>query len=415
MQGLYIHIPFCRHKCSYCDFYSIEKLGDIDSFVPVLCSEIAMRSHKEIVGAVPFSSVFFGGGTPSLLQAEQMKRIVDLLRENYSFDDNCEWTMECNPGTVSFASLSAYRSLGINRLSFGVQSLHAAELQFLERIHSAGEVTESVKAARDAGFENINLDVMFAVPGQTMQSYEQSLKGIMALEPEHVSAYSLIYEEGTPLHARLLKGEVQPLPEEVDAGMYEFTIDFLEAHGYHQYEVSNFAKDGFRCRHNLCYWQGQNYVAFGPSAHGYVGDVRYRNARNIGKYSQSVLCGALPTIGSEQLTKEQRMFELIFLTMRSTGIPVALILDTFGCDLVSILQTHLAWMIDEEYLTVGEHVRLTKKGFLVCDDITLSVVSAVEGALGLEWKRAEDFEEESGDELQHDRESPNPLVSISMP
>lgn len=415
MQGLYIHIPFCKHKCSYCDFYSIEKLGDIDSFVPVLCSEIVMRSHHLQEAALPFNSVFFGGGTPSLLQAEQMKRIIDLLRENYSFEDNCEWTMECNPGTVSFESLSAYRSLGINRLSFGVQSLHAAELQFLERIHNADEVTDSVKAARDAGFGNINLDVMFAVPGQTLQSYEQSLKGITELQAEHISAYSLIYEEGTPLHARLLKGEVQPLPEDVDAGMYEFTIDFLEAHGYHQYEVSNFAKDGFRCRHNLCYWQGKNYLAFGPSAHGYMGDVRYRNARNIGKYSQSVQSGTLPTIGSEQLTKEQRMFEQIFLSLRSTGIPVALIADSFGCDIVSILRTHLAWMIDEDYVTIGDHIRLTKKGFLVCDDITLSVISAVEGALGLAWERAEDIDLETSDDPKHRSESPHSLVSISLP
>jgi coproporphyrinogen III oxidase-like Fe-S oxidoreductase len=146
-----------------------------------------------------------------------------------------------------------------------------------------------------------------------------------------------------------------------------------------------------------------------------VRDVRYRNARNIGKYSQSVLSGALPTIGSEQLTKEQRMFELIFLTLRSTGIPVSMMLDRFGCDLESILRTHLAWMIKEEYLTMGEHIRLTKKGFLVCDDITLSVVSAVESALGLEWERAEDIDEETNDELQHEKESPNSFVSISMP
>ncbi|MFM8179014.1 MAG: radical SAM family heme chaperone HemW, partial [Candidatus Kapaibacterium sp.] len=203
MTGLYIHIPYCQHKCSYCDFYSIEKTADIPSFVTTLCKEIRMRAESAVALKEPFTTVFFGGGTPSLVVPSDMERIIRALRDSYAFSDECEWTMECNPGTVTCDSLTSYKGLGMNRLSFGVQSFHESELRFLERIHDASDVVKGVDGARRAGFDNINLDVMFALPGQTEERLSHTLRNIVSLGPEHVSAYSLIYEEGTPLHARL--------------------------------------------------------------------------------------------------------------------------------------------------------------------------------------------------------------------
>lgn len=406
MPGLYLHIPYCQHKCSYCDFYSIEKTSDIPAFVTVLCSEIRMRKRESSGFHEPFTSVFFGGGTPSLVSPTNMERIISTLHECYTFSDECEWTMECNPGTVTPSSLSAYKALGINRLSFGVQSFHEAELRFLERIHDASAVVASVEAARDAGFGNINLDVMFALPNQTIDGLRETLRRIVALRPEHVSAYSLIYEEGTPLHAKLLRGEVDKLAEEEDARMYEVAVAFLEEHGYAQYEVSNFAKDGRRCRHNLCYWEGRNYLAFGPSAHGYVGTTRYRNVRNITRYMDAITEGRLPTIGSETLRPDQLMFESIFLGLRSTGVNVEQLKRYDGCDLAAIIRDEEAWMESEGYLVIDETVRLTMKGFLVCDDLTLSIIHRVERRMNTTWDPPADLGDEEGTSVP---------VSISLP
>ncbi|MFM8437301.1 MAG: radical SAM family heme chaperone HemW, partial [Candidatus Kapaibacterium sp.] len=347
MTGLCIHIPYCQHKCSYCDFYSIEKTADIPSFVTTLCKEIRMRAESAVALKEPFTTVFFGGGTPSLVVPSDMERIIRALRDSYAFSDECEWTMECNPGTVTRDSLTAYKGLGMNRLSFGVQSFHESELRFLERIHDASDVVKGVDGARRAGFDNINLDVMFALPGQTEERLSHTLRNIVSLGPEHVSAYSLIYEEGTPLHARLLRGDIRKLPEEDDARMYELTIDFLESQGYRQYEVSSFAKEGHRCRHNLCYWTGSNYLAFGPSAHGYVGDTRYRNVRNISRYMDAVDSGRLPTIGTETLRHDQVLFENVFLGLRSTGVHVGRLMASHGCDVASIIRQDESWMEEE--------------------------------------------------------------------
>ena len=349
----------------------------------------------------PFTSVFFGGGTPSLLHPKQLEYIVKTLRDCYTFSDDCEWTMECNPGTVSLESLGLYREAGINRLSFGVQSFNERDLRFLERIHNASDVVSCVSQARSVGFDNINLDIMFALPGQTINDYDVTLRRILELEPEHVSAYSLIYEEGTPLHAQLLRGEVQPSSEDVDARMYEHTIDVLEHHGYSQYEVSNFAKTGHRCRHNLCYWHGDNYLAFGPSAHGYADTTRYRNIRNISRYMECVTAGNVPTIGSETLTREQQMFESVFLGLRSTGIDVVSLHQSFGCNLAELIRTDEPWLEDEGFVNIDNAVSLTKKGFLICDDLTLRLIKRVENRMGIEWEPPSSHDDEIDDSIQH--------------
>lgn len=378
MFGLYLHIPFCEKKCSYCDFYSIESTEHIDRFVETLQREIRLRSVR--YDGQPFTSVFFGGGTPSLLRPEDMQSITSLLRELFVFADDCEWTMECNPGTVTLERLLGYRAAGINRLSFGVQSFQASELAFLDRIHDANEAVAAMQLAREAGFDNVNMDLMFAVPGQTLETLADNLRRMVELQPDHISAYSLIYEHGTPLYADLLKGRVKPLPEEVDADMYHLVISTLRAHGYEQYEVSNFAKAGRRCRHNLTYWHGEPYLAVGPSAHGFIGTTRYWNYRSLTAWTEYVLKGALPEANHEVLTESDLLTEHVFLHLRADGLRVSETQERFGIDVRAALQPDLGYWIDEGFVTDdGDVLSLTAEGYRVCDEISSKAAARLAG------------------------------------
>ena len=279
MPGLYLHIPFCEKKCVYCDFYSIEKTSLMDDFLDALCDEMNI-AVTHIAPREDFSSVFLGGGTPSLMTPIQLEKVLTTLHQNYAVMPDAEITMECNPGTVHIEKLRGYKALGINRLSFGVQSFHADELAFLHRIHTADETRDGIRMAQKAGFDNINIDLMFALPMHTKERLAYTLRETIALEPKHISAYSLIYEEGTPLFTQLQHHEVTPIDEALDAELFLFTSEFLSANGYVQYEVSNFAKrragggtatedELYACRHNLNYWHCGEYLSFGPSAHSF--------------------------------------------------------------------------------------------------------------------------------------------------
>ncbi|MBC8124177.1 MAG: radical SAM family heme chaperone HemW [Candidatus Kapabacteria bacterium] len=373
MFGLYLHIPFCEKKCSYCDFYSIESTEHIDAFVRTLLQEIDLRTTSNVA-----TSVFFGGGTPSLLSPADMATIISKLRSSYAIAEDAEWTMECNPGTVTLERLEAYRASGINRLSFGVQSFTASELTFLDRIHNADEADAAMSLARAAGFDNVNMDLMFAVPGQTMETLNYNLSRMLSLEPDHISAYSLIYEHGTPLYARLKKGLITPQNEEVDAEMYALVIATLTAAGYEQYEVSNFARSGKQCRHNLTYWHGDNYLALGPSAHGYIDNTRYWNHRSLSAWTSKVHEGVLPEANREELTTHEQLVELLFLTLRADGVPLHHIQSRFDIDLRSALQPDLGHWIDAGFIVDnGTTLRLTGEGYRVCDEITLKVIECV--------------------------------------
>jgi len=378
MSGLYLHIPFCEKKCSYCDFYSIESTEHIGAFVNTLLMEIDLRSPVMPSGMEPHTSVFFGGGTPSLLSPVEMSNIIARLREKYSIATDAEWTMECNPGTVTLERLQAYRALGINRLSFGVQSFTESELLFLDRIHSADEASDAMSLAREAGFTNVNMDLMFAVPGQTMETLTYNLSTLLALRPNHISAYSLIYEHGTPLYARLKKGLVTPTTEDIDAAMYAHVIATLTGAGYVQYEVSNFAKPGMECRHNLTYWHGGQYVAVGPSAHGYINATRYWNHRSLTAWTSKVHEGVLPEANREVLSLDEQATELAFLTLRADGIPLQQFRERFGIELRAALQPDLGYWLDARFIADNEDVlRLTGEGYRVCDEITMKIVEKI--------------------------------------
>jgi oxygen-independent coproporphyrinogen-3 oxidase len=370
MASLYIHIPFCEKKCLYCDFYSVENHGKMDEFIRALKKEIVL--YKEYGTKESFETIFFGGGTPSLLSPRVMEEILDDVHAAFPIERNAEVTIEANPGTVDLAKLKAYKSLGINRLSFGVQSFFEDELKFLSRIHSVEEAKQSVRWAHEAGFENISIDLIFALPGQTTERWKENLRQAIELGTHHISAYSLIVEDNTPL-ARMVKAKVvSPLPVETEAEMYEFTMEFLEKNGFEHYEVSNYAKPGFASRHNCNYWNHTSYLGLGPSAHSFWQNRRWWNIPNIQTYLKNIADGTLPLAGEETITRRERFDEAIMLGLRSGGVDLNKIQAEFGVDMLSNEQGMLLNQLLLDNLATFDNsiIKLTSRGYLLCDEIS---------------------------------------------
>lgn len=314
---IYIHIPFCIRKCAYCDFLSFPaREKDRQSYVDALLDEIYGAKEKGDA-----ATIFFGGGTPSILPGKEIVRIMDAVRAKYRVTHDAEITLEANPGTLDREKLENWRRAGINRLSIGLQSSENAELKALGRIHTWEEFLESYRMAREAGFQNINIDLMSALPGQSAHTWRETLRKVMALEPEHISAYSLIVEEGTPFYERYA-GDVRRrekglscefLPsEDEERRMYYDTGKILEAGGYRRYEISNYARDGFECRHNCGYWERENYRGFGLGASSLINEVRFHNTEDIRKYQNRVFSRE----DEEFLSREAQMEEFMFLGLR---------------------------------------------------------------------------------------------------
>ena len=337
MAGIYLHIPFCVRKCAYCDFVSFPQGSVPEAYVSALISEIELVSGG---GSYPaaFDTVFFGGGTPSLLASEQMRRIMTTLRERFDIRANAEISMEANPGTLTPEKLASYREAGINRLSIGLQSTHDALLRSIGRIHTFAQFEESLKHAREAGFNNINVDLMHALPNQTITQYLDSIHTVCDLGVEHISAYSLILEEHTPLFDRVARGEVTPPEEDLVADMQDAGIDLLEARGYHRYEISNFAREEYECRHNLNYWHNGEYLGFGIAAHSVVREkrwTRYANVSTLEEYARLLAKGRRPLAETIPLGPKDEMFECVMLGLRLVrGIERADFLARFGLDVV---------------------------------------------------------------------------------
>lgn len=323
---IYIHIPFCVKKCAYCDFLSAPSTEEErERYVNLLCEEIAASSVRakeyEVV------TVFFGGGTPSILKGEQIERILKVLRERFAIAENAEITLEMNPGTVTGEKLEIYKRAGINRLSIGLQSVHNEELKMLGRIHTYEEFLESYHMAREAGFDNMNVDLISAIPGQTVESWKRTLSTILELQPEHISAYSLILEPGTPfyeLYAKENDKAEKLLPDEdAERQMYRQTIVMLKEAGYERYEISNYSRPGYECRHNLGYWNRVPYLGFGIGAASLVPQemsvkgkmCRYSNPDNIEEYQKCFL----DKFKGEPLEREDEMEEFMFLGLRKTS------------------------------------------------------------------------------------------------
>jgi oxygen-independent coproporphyrinogen III oxidase len=382
MNGIYIHFPYCVHKCSYCDFYSIENLNSRNRFVQNLCNEIV--KYREVSGSkINADTLFFGGGTPSLMKPHHIEKIFETLHNNIDFADNTEMTMECNPGTIDIKYMSVYKALGINRISFGVQSFIDRDLKFLERIHSPDDVGKALDIARNAGFENISIDLMFALPDQSLDDWRYNLEKAVELETNHISAYSLIYEPGTPLYEEYISGKIQPQSDDKDAELYEITGEVLTKAGFEQYEVSNYAKPGFKCKHNLKYWSGSEYFGFGPSAHSYIDKRRYWNFRSNHKYFELLEKNELPVEGFEKLSEKQILFEKIYLGLRAEGLNIYELKGTYNIDLYDENEKLIHNLKSEGLLTFDDGViKLTNKGYFVGDNITVEFAKSLDNIFG---------------------------------
>ena len=362
---LYVHIPFCVRKCQYCDFLSGPSDEETkDRYIEALLKEIRAAEHTEDYEIV---SVFIGGGTPSALKAEAIASIMRTLQEQFFFCEDAEVTIEANPGTVDLEKLTIYRNIGINRLSLGLQSTDAEELKLLGRIHSYEEFLKSYEWAREAGFSNINIDLMFAIPGQTGEAWRQHLYQAAELNPEHISAYSLIIEEGTPFAEQNLD-----LPDEdTEYQMYEDTAEILERYGYRQYEISNYAKQGYMCRHNAGYWQRREYLGFGLGASSLYRGMRFSNTRRMQEYLKESRNPDQIRKDVTVLSRNERIEEFMFLGLRMTeGISEKKFEENFDVRLMDVYGDIL-----QKYEETGfmEHIetkwRLTRKGIHVSNHI----------------------------------------------
>jgi len=318
--SLYVHYPFCLRKCLYCAFNSrTDAPCTADEYLSGLLREMALRSRMPEKGSSAVT-LYLGGGTPSLLEASQVARIVDAAAKNYALAADAEITLECNPGTVSAAKLVAFRMAGVNRLSLGIQSFDDAFLERLGRSHTAGQAVAAFTAARDAGFDNIGIDLIHSLPGQTPAQWQSELEQACELHPEHLSVYGLTVEDGTPFALLEEEGKLTLPDEEESACMYEKAAELLSASGYEQYEIANFARPGFRSRHNSGYWERRPYLGFGAGAHSYLrlpgAGVRFSNAERTEEYLRLLSRGSLPTRESRNLLRDEAMAESLFLGLR---------------------------------------------------------------------------------------------------
>ncbi|MCC9076213.1 radical SAM family heme chaperone HemW [Litorilinea aerophila] len=390
--GLYIHVPFCERKCPYCDFNTYAGFQHIhQDLVDALCAEMAR--WQEPLQARPITSIFLGGGTPTLLTAGQLHQIFEAVHRHFSLAPGCEITSEANPGTVDRDKFQVLRSLGVNRLSLGVQSFQPDELRFLGRIHDVADVYRAFEAARTAGFDNVNLDFMFGLPGQSLADWQQTLEEALALAPEHLSLYSLIVEPGTPLYHWVQRGEVPPPDDDQAGALYEAAMERLAAAGYVHYEISNWAKADparpllshesppWACRHNLLYWRNQEYLGVGPGTHSHLrqpgeGGVpvsrRWSNQKPVPGYIRRIRSGAEVTDFAEELTPPVSMGETMMLGLRLVreGVPFLRFQQIHAVDLRQVFSQELERLETWGLIQMDEaRVRLTRQGLMVGNQV----------------------------------------------
>lgn len=366
--GIYIHIPFCRSKCDYCDFYSLAGRDDrMDQYQKALLSHI--KETAPLAQDFPVDTIYIGGGTPSYYGAKRLKELLGVIRKLYKVEKDAEVTVECNPDSVDVKSLKILRKAGVNRLSMGMQSANACELERIHRIHTPQQVNEAATAARKAGFTNLSLDLIYGLPGQTMDSWKATVEHALSLIPQHLSCYGLKVEEGTPLARRVAEGEGLP-DDDQQADLYLWTVGRLARAGYPQYEISNFAKPGFESRHNLRYWFTRPYIGFGPGAHSDFGGRRYSFVRDLDRYIDGVLKGGEIIDSEELIPQRERGGEYLMLRLRTAqGIEEWEYRSAYFMDFAP-LETRLRQFQAQGWAEqAGGRWRLTPKGFLVSNQL----------------------------------------------
>ena len=376
--SIYLHIPFCQKRCTYCDFNTYAGYSYlVPAYIQALCEEI--QSLAEIGGGeFRVDTLFFGGGTPSLISTADLGRVLASLAAGFNLNANPEISLEANPGTLSLAYLSGLRSIGFNRLSLGVQSTHAGDLQVLGRQHDYPQVIQAVKSARQAGFENLSLDLIFDLPGQSLAGWEQNLILVLGLNPEHFSLYALTIEEGTLVQEWIGRGLISPQDPDLAAEMYELAGERLAQAGYRQYEISNWARPGYQCQHNLQYWRNLPYLGFGAGAHGFAGGYRTANVRLPSEYirrlgldrtpAEAKFPGTPATLEMNGIDMDTEMRETMMMGLRLTqeGVSAAAFKARFGVSLTEKFDQETRQMVAWGLLTwSGDILRLTPRGRLL--------------------------------------------------
>lgn len=368
---LYIHIPFCVQKCRYCDFLSFASTKERkERYVQALCQEIRETGHYIQEENSTVRSVFIGGGTPSILEVEQMKEIVSAVFRSFTVEEGAEISMEANPGTLNREKLQAYHNMGINRISIGLQSTEDDCLKKLGRIHTYQEFESNYQQAREAGFDNINIDLMSALPGQTLSSYKNTLETVLALRPEHISSYSLILEEGTPFYED--DTLIAQLPDEdTEREMYELTKSMLAEHGYKRYEISNYAREGRECLHNLGYWDDVPYLGMGLGASSYWKDGRFSNTSDIQAYIDQPFSSFEDREDYQIISREEQMEEFMYLGLRKMrGVSLSSFKEKFGIDMETVYGAVIDQFLQMNLLQRdGGRLSLTDQGINVSNRI----------------------------------------------
>lgn len=372
LVSLYIHIPFCIKKCNYCSFISFDKSNISENgnyntiksqYITCLINEITLYS-KIIDSSYKISSIFIGGGTPTLLNNEEIYKIIDAIRKNFNLLEEIEITIEANPKTnIDF---NALKQAGINRISIGIQSFNDSELGMLGRVHSSQLGVETIKNAQFF-FDNINIDIIYNIPFQTLDTLKFTLNQLLKLNIQHVSAYSLIYEQSTNLYNQLINNEIPAIDEESDYNMYMLICSELEKNGFSQYEVSNFAKKDYKCKHNINYWERGNYIGLGLAAHSLINNKRYNNFSDIKNYFECLENHKLPIENEESLKEEQCLEETIFLGLRSDGV----LLKVFNSKQIDLINEIIK--LDYGHI-LGNKLVLNSRGKFICDEIVLKLI-----------------------------------------
>ena len=373
MAGIYIHIPFCKQRCNYCAFYSTTLYNIREKYVDALCKEIVLR--KEYAGSAPIGTIYFGGGTPSTLTMEQLQKICGTIYSTHSVLPTAEVTIECNPDDLTPDFLAQLKQLPFNRISMGVQSFNDTQLKRLGRRHNAQKAREAVHNAREAGYNNISIDLIFALPGSTITEWEHDLDSAIALHPDHLSAYNLTYEEGTPLYRALERGDFAELSEEENIEQFQMLITKMKEAGYRHYEISNFALPGCESRHNSSYWNDTPYIGCGAAAHSYNGTSRQWNIADIQEYIKGMESGEY-NFEIEQLTEEERYNDTILTRLRTAdGLPLEWMKEKF-CDR---LNRHMQRAAEKE-IALGNlkeengSLSLTEKGIFISDAVIRDLI-----------------------------------------
>lgn len=370
MAGIYVHIPFCKSRCIYCGFYSTTLLEEKSRYVDCVCKEL--ESRTDYLKKETINTIYFGGGTPSQLPLEAIRRILNKILENYSVDSNAEITMEANPDDVKPEFVEKLKETPINRISLGVQTFDDERLKFIHRRHSASQAIDAVNLLKANGYTNISIDLMFGFPGETLADWEKDIARATNLDVQHLSAYSLMYEEGTPLYHLLESGKVEEIDDELSVRMYGLLIDRLSEAGFHQYEISNFAKPDFHSRHNSSYWNNIPYLGIGAGAHSFNGNSRSWNIDNLIKYCEGIEKSE-NTTEKETLTEKQRYNERIMTRLRtSEGLNLKDFKTEFGEQRFETLRTAVRDLMNRYPGCLEqrfEFIRLTRNGIMISNQI----------------------------------------------